>query len=270
MSSAEYKKHNFDWGTTKISIQTPDVIEDEVLSQIFDLIQFIKFDFNSNIHHSSAYQFNETSKDVPINLSPEFIFFLKANFTEIQNTDGLFYPISKISRKIFPSNLVNLNGNTVVKKEDFVFDAKYLILHFAVEQIEELLKKNDYKNYLISTNNFHVARGRKNWTISLDLDQHDEFIIEIQDEVGGIEFNRANSTDDYESTKFASNDKKIRFQFVIFKTDGLIRHRIISNLISNFRFESEFKEFCSYNKLSMFVIDQNGEEHMYKPYANFV
>ncbi len=258
-------KHNFDFGSSNLIIWSEKKIKDSYLDQIFKLLQFIKYDFNRNIHNSSAYRFNAANEGANVLLTPEFVFFLKRNI-EIATDSGLspFYDNNKKTIKNI-DELVEIEDNLITKNKNIYFDTKVLLQAFVVDTIFDLLAGFKLKDFLISTHNYHRSNGNRSWKVSFTLEENQEFTTKLINQAIGLNFNDNYLKPNKQATKFASLDLPIVHKFSIFKAETAIETLILASGLKKIYLKSHFENYAHQNNSSFVIYDLDDNKHIFKP-----
>ena len=260
-------KHSFDFGSTPIEIIAEERIKKNILDEIFKLIQFVRFDFNYKVHHSSAYELNDAAVDSPVKLSTEFIHYLKINITKTLFSEGQFNPF-RAEENIEEAILVE--GNQVIKKSPAFFDSTVLMLAFTLDQIAETLIANKLETFLISTRDLHFGFGDKSWEVKFEVEDEFEYEVELTNEAAGLDFNKNYLTQKPQSRdKFGIKDSEMIMKYCIFKTANAVTFKVISKILEKMTYKSDFQEFSTLNKIPVHIIDKDDNEVTIKPYLNW-
>jgi len=253
-------KQSFDIGVTPLTITSEKKIKEKYLDQIFRLIQFVKYDFNHKIHNSSSYRLNDTKKEVYCPLSKEFIYFLKQNHKFSLETKELFNPFSIKNDDDFPLEKILVYSKAyVVKKADFVFDSSLLLQQFLIDTVYDLLKAKKIKTFLVNTQNYFSASGKKEWNISMDIDSDVVFEASLKNAAIGLNFNK--EFKEQKPEKFGGITSTLNPKFIIFQSSTAIENKVYAEYLKNLKSENEYKHFAKKNNQKIIVFDLDNKKY---------
>ncbi len=230
------------------------------------MIQFIKYDFNHSIHHSSAYILNDTPPGSAIFLSKEFAFYLKLNIK--LSSKNKISPFSienesingKSAKKIY-----DFDNTDVVKKSKVFFNSHTLIEAFVVDSVFEMLENNKCKGFLIATNNIYRANQGRKWNVDFEIENDLTFKKTIEDLTYTLHFNEAYKTQKKETVRFATLDKVFEWKFALIKSNNAIESKIIMERLKDLTMYSEFKSFAHEKNLQFICVDKDDLPHHFEP-----
>lgn len=250
-------KHTFDLGSTPLEVTTEKVINKNILDTIFELVQYIRYDFNHTIHNSSGYRFNTGKDSVPFLVSKEFTHYLKVNRSLKSKFFNPFYILDGKKKKSFDSNFefFHIEENTIIKDGEYFFNTQLLLESYLSDIIFDFLVDNNLKGFLLSTNNFYRSDKKKSWDILNNLEDHDIKINEnIQNETVGVVFN--NRKDPKENIDiFGVSDHLIDVDLIILKEKSFINTKMKGLEILKIQTESGLNHYAKKHGINFKIVD---------------
>lgn len=261
-------KHSFDIGTTTLNIVTEEALSQEIMDHIFEVVQFIRYDFSKNIHESSGYRFNISDINIPTPVTPEFLFYLKLNINEYNLTDSSFSPFivtDKTDEKIMLADYIAIEDNIVVKKKKIHFSTNTLLKPFIVDSITQILDLYEKKSFLLYTDNFYLAKGNKEWQLDIDSDFEGYIPKSLKNDSIGIFLNKFSNSEKKVPKKFASQDEAFSPEWLIYKEKANIAHFIRGYEISDLQTEGDLKIYCQDENIEVIACLKEGKIKRFAP-----
>jgi hypothetical protein len=260
-------RQTFEFGAKPIVITSDKLIVKEILDLIYEFIQFVKYDFNSDIHLSSGYLFSDAKVNTPVLLTKEFCEYLKLNYFNAISPANKFMPFRYTDREILSHELdgeIVINKEIVVKTSPLILDTKVLLQAYIVDGIYSTLKKSKIEGFLIQSGNFFLADNKKFWDIKFELEDDLIYRTRIKNSCIGFHFLHDYMINKKTPAGFVNIDEVINPKYVIFETETALENKIKSFDFKDYGLKSEFKTYALERKVEVIVFDKNDSEFVFR------
>lgn len=258
-------RHTFDVGSDNLIIISSKRVTNELLDRIFKFIQFVRYDFNQNIHGSSGYNFNNAKADEVISVTNDFITYLNIFLEQVVDTNNKFFPFEsniELGENIDILTLVTINGNEVAKAVDLVADFNKLLKPFIVDFVFEILKKSDHSDLVVYFQDISRADEVANWKASFEVGNEKKISRNIQNASISMSYNPLNLN---KPKVYGFNDNPARIfpLFTILQSTTSIKSKVIGHVVGSMDSVNEIEKFIKTSKHDCLVIDGELDEHYF-------
>jgi hypothetical protein len=253
--------YHFPFLSNDLKIEFVKNIDPEIAEAISSFISVLKMDLNPQLSNTSASKLNNSSLNLPVTVSPEFLEFFETNIRYFFATRSDFNPFSK---KIDKFNLdsyfaIDKEENSITKLRNFKFDSP-LIKFFILRRLQGLLKVNEVFDYYFNYIDIAGSFGKVTWNAKFDLeDFNSEVSFALHNKFAYI-FTPNSHKEQIEYSKFANIDKEIKPLYIILKGNNLLDLKILSLEMENFQWKHQFKAFAQENNVQIVIYTEEKEK----------
>lgn len=249
-------KTTFSYGVSPIEVFTEKKLKYQTADLLNTLISVLSKEINHTIYGSSAYRFNEAEKDTPILLHRDFIEFLKYC---LNINEDLAEEVKLFDKKL----KLQASEDSVVKNDHVTLDTSHFRKEFMFDLLKSLLVSHKITEFLISSNNLHLAHGVQSYEVILPFD--DKFFkTKIKNQSIQINGNFMNREVE-PPKKFASMDFVVNKSFAISTGISAADSKILFLNLLNYYYDSELKLYAEKYKSHFLMIDSKGTIFDYSP-----
>jgi hypothetical protein len=261
--------YDFEFGTASIELHSKKDLKEQLLSELRKNVQFIRYDFNKNIHSSSAYRFNTAPVGSPFLVSIEFIDFLLANSEETEASEYVLVPFYSNSDSVINPIRSNftVDNNTLIKHSEIFLDTGVLIQAYVVDFIFEKCLSENVKNFSVKSQSYARSNGKTDYEIAFSIEDDINFTAPTGNTAYCLHHNEEENPDN-KISRFANSDIGIDCVYVITNAPTCMRAKSLATILSKNRSVSQFKSASTNFKKDIFVIDSNLEIHSFTPFSN--
>lgn len=250
--------YHFPFLSGELKIEAVNSIPQDIAKGISDLIIVLKNDLNDKYLNSSSYKLNNSSIELPVIVSPEFIEFFEMNVEYFIATRSDFSPFK--NPVIDKSNLgdyfiIDKSTDTITKIKDFKFDSP-LQKFYLIQKIVDELSRNNIKNYYLKYVDVAASFGNVRWNASFEI-LEDEHTLDFKLHNSYAYFFAPISSERQASSKFANIDKEIDAEYIILIGANLTDLKILSLEIANLSWLHQYKQFKSENNIHIIIYTAN-------------
>lgn len=258
-------KQSINFTTQPLVIKTKKVLSHEVLMQISRFIQFVKYDFNMDIHNSSAYLFNASPLQTPTFTNYEFVYYLKKNIECAQLTNDKFnpfYTISNLSEEVSVTEEVEIEGEAVVKFSPIYFNTKPLLEAFVLDTTYDLLEKDDIREFVLETRHFTRVKSKKAIEVKYEIEDKNYYLSKIQH--GTVYFHYVED----KQRKFVTGhniDSSVYLDpsVIVIESQEAINARIIAEMAEGLYTKKQFEDFAFKHRVRLVIYDKQTTSHTF-------
>ena len=258
-------KQTIEFTTHPIEIITIRELTNDVLTEIYDFIQFVKYDFNQDIHNSSAYLFNASDIGTPTLSNENFTYYLKKNIECVTKSKHAFNPFYSKSFKQdtdHPDRIIDINGYAFAKERPILFNTKLLMEAFVVDTVYEMLKLAEVHTFSISSRHVRRVDERQAWNISYPIEEKQTYKSKIQNGTVFFYYPKMVNKKRVEIYNIDKNKYLIPRVIVIESIDA-ITCRIYASMTKPLTTKREFEDFAFKHRIQVIVYDDEGQSHRY-------
>lgn len=258
-------KHTFDFGSDNLQIISSQKIKSTLLDKIFKFIQFVRYDFNPNIHGSSAYNFNNSKQEEIISVTHDFINFLKLFLDEVVDSNNLFFPFE--SSKEFDTHLdvlslIDIKGDNVLKRVDIVADFNKLLKAFIIDFVFELIKSEGFSNIIVLFEDIVRVDEIAKWKAKFEIIEDTRITRDIQNAAISLSYNPLNLS--RQGAKgFTGSPSKIFPLFVLLTAENAMKSKATGIAIGQMDNIYEIEKFIKKKQYDSLIIDGEMEKHYF-------
>lgn len=256
------------FGTSELKIKTLEEIPDKDAEEISYFLKAFHSELNHNLVNTSAYNFNQAQIGIPIFLKKEFMEFLLQNIEFSVRTNYKYFPFKPDLRTISPREdiVFDSSSSTITKFKEVYFDSSVNKKHFTIDILSDfLLKELGFKNFLISSDSVHLARGGVAWEINLDNTLGKDMVVEIKNEAIVIE---PAEPQYHSATKFGVLPTDvIRPEYIFLQSPYSAFIKVLSTFAKHLSSNVTFNNFANTFDIQIGIIDADDAITSYKPYS---
>lgn len=258
-------KHTFDFSSDNLQIISSQKIKPTLLDKIFKFIQFVRYDFNPNIHGSSAYNFNNSKQEEVISVTHDFISFLKLFLFEVVDSNNLFFPFE--SSNEFDMNtdilsLIDIRGENILKRVDIVADFNKLLKAFIIDFVFELIKSEKYQNVIVLFEDIVRVDEIATWKTKFEIFENTRITRVIQNSTISLSYNPLNLSK--KGIKgFTGSPYKIFPLFVLLNAENAMKSKATGIALGQMSNIYEMEKFIKKKQYDSLIIDGEMEKHYF-------
>lgn len=258
-------KHTFDFGSDNLEIISAKKIETSLLDKIFKFIQFVRYDFNPNIHGSSAYNFNNASQSEVISVTHDFINYLRLFLDEVVDSNNLFFPFE--SSQDFDMNidilsLIDIRSENILKRVDIVADFNKLLKPFIIDFVFELIKSEKYENIIVLFEDIVRVDEKAKWKAKFEITELTKISRDIRNSSISFSYNPLNRSKTG-IKGFTGNPAQIFPLFVLLTAENAMKSKSTSTAISQMNNVYEIEKFIKGKKYDSMIVDSELQNHYF-------
>lgn len=258
-------RHTFDVGSDSLIIISSQRVSNILLDRIFKFIQFVRYDFNQNIHGSSAYNFNNAKPNDVVSATKDFVTYLKIFLEQVVDTGNKFFPFesnSNLGESIDILSLISISGNEVLKNEDLIADFSKLLKPFIVDFVFEILKTESYTDLVVYFHDISRADEKANWKATFEVGNEKQISRNIQNASISMSYNSLNLNKS-KVFGFSDNPAKIFPLFIILQSTTSIKSKVLGCVIGSMDKVHDIEKFIKNSKHDCLIIDGELDEYYF-------
>lgn len=259
-------KQTFEFTTYPLVLKSKKLLSHETLMEVFEFIQFVKYDFNQDIHNSSAYLFNVSPIRTPTLSNDKFTYYLRRNLEIAEATGNYFnpfYTLENLTGDIDPVENIETTGYAFVKLREILFNTKPLFEAFALDTIYSILKLAGVTDFMLESKHFRMASGRVRWPIKYQVE--DKVFHKTYISSGTIYFHYVEEEiPDVPSAYNVDTAGLVDPNLIVFETISAIDGKAFGALTEGFYTKKHFQDFAFDKRMNLIMYDTKNKSHQFK------